>query len=51
MDTVECGRIYLNRSDNFIIVFPRPVDALISPIVVVLSFCSLISLSYVRFVL
>ena len=37
MDTVECGWIYLNPTDNFIIVIPMPVDAFVPPIVVVLS--------------
>ena len=38
MDTVECGRIYLNPTDNFTIVVSWHVDALIpSPYVAVLS--------------
>ena len=40
MNTVECGRIYLNPTGNVIIVIPRHVDALIPPIIAVLSISS-----------
>ena len=37
MNTIKCERIFLNHMDNFIIVIPRYVDALIRLIIVVLS--------------